>query len=87
VFALLVGALSRMLEGRPAGDLVQLARLGCEVDDESREAPVLREVAELLDRRQGYARTTELDGRRAAGFHLVLAAAAVAATPDAPPAR
>ena len=87
VFALLVGALARMLEGRPADDLVQLARLGCEVDDESREAPVLREVAELLDRQRRYAQTMELDGRRAAGFHLVLAAAAVAATPDAPPAR
>lgn len=86
VFALLVGALARMLEGRPGDDLVQLARLGCRVDDgESREARVLQEVAELLDRQQRYAQSTELDGRRTAGFHLVLAAAAVAATPDAPP--
>jgi hypothetical protein len=35
-------------------------------------------------RHQRYARTTRLDGRRAAGFHLVLAAAALAATPDVP---
>ena len=85
VFTLLVGALARMLEGRPADGLVQLARLGCHVDGgDSREARVLQEVAELLDRRDRYAQTTELDGRRAAGFHLVLAAAAVAATPHAP---
>ena len=85
VFTLLVGALARMLEGRPSADLVQLARLACETDDdESREAPVLREVAELLDRQQRYAQTTELDGRRAAGFHLVLTATTVAATPRAP---
>ncbi len=84
VFTLLVGALARMLEGRPANDLVQLARLGCQVDGHNREAPVLREIAELLDRQQRYARTRPLDGRRAAGFHLVLTAAALAATPDAP---
>jgi len=84
VFTLLVGALARMLEGRPASDLVQLARLGCQVDSESEEAPVLREIAELLDRQQHCAQTTHLDGNRAAGFHLVLAAAALAAAPDAP---
>lgn len=86
VFTLLVGALARMLEGRPATDLVQLARLGCEVEGEgeTREAAVLDEVAKLLVRQQRYAETTQLDGRRAAGFHLVLAAAALAATPGAP---
>ena len=84
VFTLLVGALARMLEGRPASDLVQLARLGCQVDGDSREAPVLDDIAELLDRQQRYAQATALDGRRAAGFHLVLAATALAAAPEAP---
>jgi hypothetical protein len=73
-----------MLEGGPAADLVQLARLGCDVGGDAREAPALRSVAELLDHQQRYARSRSLDGRRAAGFHLVLAAAAVAAAPDAP---
>jgi hypothetical protein len=45
---------------------------------------VLEEIAELLDRQQCYAQATWLDGRRAAGFHLVLTAAALAAAPDAP---
>lgn len=83
VFALLVGALARMLEGAPADGLVRLARLGCEVDVDGREADVLEAVAELLDRQQRYAATRTLDGRRSAGFHLVLAAAAVAAAPSA----
>jgi hypothetical protein len=86
VFTLLVAALARMLEGRAAEGLVQLARLGCEVEGNDRDAQVLHDVAELLDRQQRYAQTTVLDGRRAAGFHLVLAAAALAATPAASPA-
>jgi predicted TIM-barrel fold metal-dependent hydrolase len=84
VFALLVAALSRMLEGTPADGLVRLARLGCQVDAQAKEAPALEAIAELLDHQQRYAATTALDGRRAAGFHLVLAAAAVAAAPNAP---
>ena len=84
VFALLVGALARMLEGTPADGLVQLARLGCHVDLDTQEVRVLQAIAELLDRQRRYAQTTPLDGRRAGGFHLVLAAAALAAAPDAP---
>jgi uncharacterized protein len=83
-FALLVAALSRMLEARPAEGVLQLARLACEVGDDRPEARVLESVAKLLDRQQGYAETASLDGRRTAGFHLVLAAAAIAATPKAP---
>jgi predicted TIM-barrel fold metal-dependent hydrolase len=85
VFALLVAALARMLEGRSAADLVQLARLGCRVEDDASGSDALRDVDELLDRQQRYAQRADLDGRRAAGFHLVLAAAAHAATPEIPP--
>jgi hypothetical protein len=83
-FTLLVAALSRMLEGRPADGVLQLARLACEVGDQEPEAHALESVAELLDRRQRYAETSALDGRRTAGFHLVLAAAAIAAAPKGP---
>jgi uncharacterized protein len=83
-FALLVAALSRMLEGRPAEGGLQLARLACEVGTDEPDARVLESVADLLDRRQRYAETTTLDGRRTAGFHLVLAAAAIAAAPKGP---
>jgi uncharacterized protein len=84
VFTLLVAALSRMLEGASARGLVELARLGCQVDADADEASTLRSLDQLLARQQRYAATTTLDGRRSAGFHLVLAAAAVAAAPHAP---
>ena len=84
VFTLLVAALARMLEGRPGTDLVQLARLGCEVEGGGPEATVLADIGELLERQQRYALATSLDGQRAGGFHAVLAAAALAAAPDAP---
>jgi uncharacterized protein len=83
VFTLLVAALARMLEGRAAEGLVQLARLGCAVEGDDRDAQVFQDVAELLAHQQRYVETTLLDGRRAAGFHLVLVAAALAATPTA----
>jgi predicted TIM-barrel fold metal-dependent hydrolase len=84
VFALLAGALARMLDGRTATGILRLARLGCQADPGSQEAPLLQDIAELLDRQQRYAQTTPRDGRRAAGFHLVLTAATLAATPGPP---
>jgi uncharacterized protein len=84
VFTLLVGALARMLDGQPATGLLQLARLGCQAGPHTPEAPLFGQITELLDRQQRYAQTTHLDGRRAAGFHLVLTAAALAATPAVP---
>ena len=83
VFALLAGALAKMLDGHPATGLLQLARLGCQAGPATPEAPLLQQIAELLDRQQHYAQTTPRDGLRAGGFHLVLTAAAIAATPGA----
>jgi len=90
VFVLLAAALGRMMEGRSGGELLELARLGCDVDPDRPEAPLLASIGELLDRRDRYAHSARpLDGPRAAGFHLVAVAAAVARTPDVPlpPAR
>ena len=85
VFTLLAAALGRMMEARPGGELLELARLGCHVDPEEPESPILTSVAELLDRRTQYASTAApLDGPRTAGFHLIAVAAAVARTPTAP---
>ncbi len=83
VFTLLVGSLARMRTAAASEDLLELARLGCDVDADMPGSAALAEVAGLLDQRAGYARTHELDGRRAAGFHLVLAAAALAGSPYA----
>jgi hypothetical protein len=85
VFVLLAAALGRMMQGRPGGELLALARAGCEVDPELPEAPVLASIAELLDRRSRYAAgAARLDGVRTAGFQLVAVAAAVARAPQAP---
>ena len=80
VFTMLVGALARMLADAAAEQLLELARLGCNVGEDEQVASVLADVAELLDLREVYAQTHTLDGRRQAGFHLVLAAAALAAS-------
>jgi uncharacterized protein len=81
VFTLLVGSLARMRTGAASDDLLALARLGCDVDPDEPGAAALSQVAELLELRVAYARTHRLDGHRAAGFHLVLAAAALAGSP------
>jgi uncharacterized protein len=85
VLALLIAALSRMLEGRPADSLLELARLDCHIDDDLPEAPVLARVGELLDGQTDYAQRSDRDGHRYGGFHLVLVASAVAASPDVRP--
>ncbi len=83
VFTLLIGSLARMRTAAASEDLLALARRGCDVDVDEAASGALADVAELLDLRAGYARTHKLDGRRAAGFHLVLAAAALAGSPYA----
>ncbi len=83
VFTLLVGSLARMRTDATSEDLLELARLGCDVDMGEPGASALADVAELLELRTSYAQTHELDGHRTAGFHLVLAAAALAGSPHA----
>src|SRR6266545_4073762 len=57
----------------------------CQVGEGGPHQRVLASVAELLARRRAYAeRASGPDGRRAAGFQLVIAAAAVARTPGTP---
>jgi len=82
VFTLLIAALARMLDGQPATGLLQLAHLGCQTGPHTPHALLLSQISELLDHQQRYAQTIHLDGRRTAGFHLVLTAAALAATPS-----
>ena len=72
-----------MRTGAASEDLLELARLGCDVDTSEPGAGALADVAELLELRASYAQTHELDGHRTGGFHLVLAAAALAGSPYA----
>jgi uncharacterized protein len=81
VLTLLVGALARMRTDADSEDLLALARLGCDVSPDDPQAAALANVGELLELRASYAQPHPLDGRRGAGFHLVLVAAALAASP------
>jgi predicted TIM-barrel fold metal-dependent hydrolase len=82
---LLTGA-SRMLYGQNGDEYLGLARLACDVGDDSPVAPVANSVAALLERRERYAATAgdRKDGISAPGVHLAIAACIVARTPDVP---
>ena len=92
VHAYLVTAVGRMMIGDHAPDYVGLARLACEVGDEAPQAPTCASVLELLDRMDSFAADWEEPARPPGadvlrpfrGVALVIAAAAVALTPDVP---
>jgi hypothetical protein len=81
-------AVGRLLLREGAEEYLQLARLACEVGDDSPRAPVCRSVLALLDRFDQYqadhpAELSHSEGEiRFPGLHLVVIAAAVALTPD-----
>lgn len=85
VHTFLVSAVGQMLKGLDASETLALAALACEVGEEAPQAPVCRAVLSLLNRR---ARGVPEDGRRpprqAPGLELVVLAAGIARTPDAP---
>jgi predicted TIM-barrel fold metal-dependent hydrolase len=78
----LVAVVARMFVGEAAEDYVGLARLACEVGEDSPYAPVAASVVALLDRikDRGEAR----DGRVHPAVALAVIAANVAITPDVP---
>jgi predicted TIM-barrel fold metal-dependent hydrolase len=83
-------AVGRLILREGAEEYLELARLACEVGDDSPHAPVTRSVLALLDRFDRYQsdRPQELasgEGEtRFPGLHLVVTAATVALTPDVP---
>jgi uncharacterized protein len=92
VHAYLVTAVGRMMIGDRADDYVGLARLACEVGDDAPQAATCASVLELLDRMDSFASEYEEPARPPGsqvlrpfrGVALVIAAAAVALTPDVP---
>ena len=92
VHSYLVTAVGRMMIGDHAPDYVGLARLACEVGEDAPQAATCASVLELLDRMEAFAADYE-EPARPPGSHvlrpfrgvaLVIAAAAVALTPDVP---
>ena len=87
VAAYLQTAIGRMLLSDDAQETLALARLACEVGEDSAQAPVCRSVLALLDRFDHYVENSSLMAgasgeRRFPGLHLVVTAAVVALTPD-----
>jgi predicted TIM-barrel fold metal-dependent hydrolase len=90
VYTYVVTTFGRLLIGEPAPDYLGLARLACEVGDDSAQAPVCRSVLALLDRFEQCTPPAPPrdDGRpvgpatRFPGLGVVLLASVVARTPD-----
>jgi hypothetical protein len=82
--SLLSLAVGRMLMGRTGYEPLALARLACDLGDEDApEADVCRNVLELLQRQERFAKENPGDGAPLApGIRLVMLAACVARTPD-----
>ena len=78
-------AVARMFTGESGDEYLALARLACEVGEDARQAPVAASVLALLDRFERYSVDhPHRDGTVTPGVQLVVAAALVARTPDAP---
>ena len=86
VHGFLMAALGQMLIGAEPSELLALSELACEVGDDAPEADVCRSILALLEERERY--QTPPDERPpprfARGLHLVVLAAALTRTPDAP---
>jgi uncharacterized protein len=85
VYSFLVSAIGQMFNGVDPLETLALARLACDVGPGAPHAPVYESILSLLDARASY--DAEGDGRPrrfAPGVHLIVAAAALARTPDVP---
>ncbi len=90
VYLYLSVALGRLIAGAPAEELIALARLGCEVEDDAPQAETCRTMAALIDlqaRSVAEASPDELatpSTQRLALLAPLLLAATLAATPSVP---
>jgi predicted TIM-barrel fold metal-dependent hydrolase len=92
VHSYLVTAAGRMMLSDPAPDYIGLARLACDVGEDSPQAPVCASILALMDRMERFVKELEGPGR-APGQHgpppfpgvgLAIVAATLALTPDVP---
>jgi hypothetical protein len=84
-YTFLVSAIGQMFNGVEPTETLALVRLASEVRDEAPHAPVHRAILALLDARAAYDPSDDgRPSRFAPGLHLIVAAAALARTPDVP---
>jgi hypothetical protein len=85
IHSYLVIAVARMFTGERGDEYLGLARLACEVGDDAPQARMAASVVALLDSFERYsADHPHRDGVVTPGVQLVVAAALLARTPDAP---
>ncbi len=85
VYSFLMNATGQMFHGIDPQETLALARLACDVGDETPHRPVYTAVLELLDARERHEPGSDgRPSRFAPGIHLIIEAAALARTPDVP---
>ena len=84
VYSLLLTAIGGMLRGDSGEEYLGLARLACEVGEDTPQAPVCRSVLALLERHERHLASGAAESALFPGLHLVVVAATVARTPRAP---
>jgi hypothetical protein len=85
VHASLINAIGQMFNGVEPTEVLELARLACDVGDDTPQAPVCRWIVALIEERARYvASTNDRPSRFAPGLHLIVVAAGLSRTPDVP---
>jgi len=85
IHSFLITASSRMLYGQGGEEYMGLARLACDVGEDTPQSAVAASVAALIERWEEYsAGRPAKDGIAAPGVQLAIAACIVARTPDVP---
>ncbi len=85
VYAFLTSAIGQMSNGLPAKETLALAGLACEVGEHSSRAPLFRTLLTLIELGLDYVPPAdEQRPRFTPGAHLIVFAAILARTPDAP---
>jgi hypothetical protein len=85
----LIQAFSRFMSGESGEESIALARLSCEVGEDTPQAEHAASILALIDRHDAYQDSSDAlaeveIGRRFPGLHLLLTASCIARTPDVP---
>jgi hypothetical protein len=85
VYSFLISAIGQMFGGIDPRETLALARLACDVTEPAPHVPVYESIVALLDARDSYDPSGDgRPGHFAPGIHFIIAAAALARTPDVP---
>jgi uncharacterized protein len=85
VYTFLIYSIGQLFNGLEARESLDLARLACEVGDDTPQAPVCRSILALIEEQRTYsAEDPGRPARMSRGLHLIVLASALALTPGVP---